>query len=448
MHRVQRREVAVVVVRRAVDLERLRHVGDPLRRAETVPGEVDHAHVHGPGFKVAPVIARAEQVLAGADSHAGGIADFPQPIGFVHVDLHPHHAQVFERLADPGRSFDAEVEVQVERNIDVRPDSVPECSDQRADVVDRGVVYGAVGGALAAAKTAEVDSRRIAGIDDIRLQCGKPAGHHLPTQRADVVPRPKRRHADDVGIARARRSAVRPVDALASPDGPSEQFVHGHAERLGLDIPQCEFDTRDGFCGDSARTLAGHAIEVPVARFDGTRILVDEHLFEFPGGRCDAVGHAPVGALAVTGDIGVGAHGDKRPRPPPRVDDECIDSGDFHGSSTRGLPANATIEDDLSARGDRQARRTIGGRAPGRRRSLRGRQRLDGCLRTWRCGGCATSLSVPRSSCIQGDSQSFFVAERNGHSAERCGKGGVPAKKNSRPSFMRGVGSLYRSARR
>ena len=183
-----------------------------------------------------------------------------------------------------------------------------------------------------AAETAPVNPRGVAGIDDVGLERGESARDHFLAQGLYVVPGPKRRHTDDVGVACARRSAVRPVDALAPPDRPPEQLVYGHAERLRLDIPQGELNPGDGFGSDPAGTLTGHAIKVPVARFDGTRILAQEDCFEFPGGRYDAVGHAPIGAFAVAGDASVGADGDELPRSPTRIDDECIDCRDFHGS--------------------------------------------------------------------------------------------------------------------
>src|SRR5207344_1988717 len=64
--RDERREVTVVVVRRAVDLERLREVGDLLRLVEAVPDDVDRRDVDPARLEVRPEVAAPVQVLARA----------------------------------------------------------------------------------------------------------------------------------------------------------------------------------------------------------------------------------------------------------------------------------------------------------------------------------------------------------------------------------------------
>ena len=237
-----------------------------------------------------------------------------------------------ERAADADRRLGLHVEVEVERDADVRADRPPERAEERLDVTDHLGRHGLVGGARPAAESREVDARRVARVDDVGLERPVAAADDLLAEPVDVVHRAERRHADDGGVHRARGPAVGPVDPLAEPEGPAEELVHRHAEGLGLHVPQRELDPRDRLGGDAAGALPRHAVEVPVDPLDRAGVLADQDGLEVPHRAHDAVRIAPVGALAVAGEAGVGPDGDELPGAPPRVDDERLDAGDLHGS--------------------------------------------------------------------------------------------------------------------
>jgi hypothetical protein len=81
VERVERGEVAVVVVGGDVQLVGLGELGDLPRLREAVPGDVHHDHVHRPGVEVGAVAAEAVEVLAGADRDGRRVLDLAEAAG-------------------------------------------------------------------------------------------------------------------------------------------------------------------------------------------------------------------------------------------------------------------------------------------------------------------------------------------------------------------------------
>jgi hypothetical protein len=333
---VQGREVAVVVVGRHVQLVALREIGDLAGLGEAVPRHVDHDDVHGAGLEVGAVAPEAVEVLPGADGHGAGLLHLPQRALVVHVDLHPHHADRRQRLADALRRLRLRVEVEVEGEADVGARGAAEGAEQGLDVLDHLARRVLVRRARAAAEAGEVHPRRVARVDDVGLEGAEAAPDDLLAEPEHVVHGPERGRADQRVAAGARGAAVRPVDELALPQRAAEQLVHRDAQRLGLDVPERELDARDGLGRDAARALPRHAVQVPVAQLDGPRVAADEDGLEVADGAHHAVGIAAVGALAVAGDAGVGADGHELPRTPAGVDDERVDLRDLHWTCLSG----------------------------------------------------------------------------------------------------------------
>ena len=168
LRRDERREMAVVVVRRAVDLERLGEVGDLLRLVEAVPDHVDRGDVHRAGLEERAGSRGRVQVLAGADRH--------------------RRASPHERRARPGRrgrpraragrtapsalgdaqhALGLEVEVEVDDRLARRPRCLPRT--RRAAHERLGDLAGA-DRAAARAEAGHQHLRLVAGNDDVRLE--------------------------------------------------------------------------------------------------------------------------------------------------------------------------------------------------------------------------------------------------------------------------------------
>ena len=84
--------------------------------------------------------------------------------------------------------------------------------------------------------------RLAVGVDeDVGLHRGEALFAHLAADRLDAVEIGDRR-LEPVGMIDAPGRAMRPVDPDAVADLAAEQFVAGHAERLGLDVEQRVLD--------------------------------------------------------------------------------------------------------------------------------------------------------------------------------------------------------------
>ena len=115
------RKVRVVVVRRAVDLERLGEVGDLLRLVEAVPDHVDRRDVHPARFEIRAEATARVEVLARADRHGRDVADVGERGRIEEVDLEPEQIERLQRLRDPHAAFRLEVEVEVDDRARVAP---------------------------------------------------------------------------------------------------------------------------------------------------------------------------------------------------------------------------------------------------------------------------------------------------------------------------------------
>ena len=333
---MHRGEVRVVVVGRAVELVALGEQGDIAGAGEALPGDVDHHVVHGARFEVGAVVADGVEVFAGGDGDAGLASDVGERLGLVHVDLDPHHLELFERLADLAGDERRAVEVEVERDLHIGPGAGLERADVFGNVAQQrgdGVAVEVVD----AAPAGSVDAGRVAGEDDVGLEGVEALLADFDAEGGDVVHRAQRRRADQLVAAGAGGAAVGPVDHLALAGGAAEEGVDGHAEGFALDVPEGELDAGDGFGGDAAGRLAGEAVHVPVAGLDGERVAAEQDRLHVLDGSDDAVGVASVGHFAVAGDALVGADGDELPGPPAGVDDEGFDFADLHGRSSFGV---------------------------------------------------------------------------------------------------------------
>src|SRR3990170_1533316 len=92
----ERREVRVVVVRGAVDLEGLREVGDLLRLVEAVPDDIHGGDVHASSLEIRPEVAAPVEVLARADRHRRDMANVRESPGVEEIHLEPEEVELVE----------------------------------------------------------------------------------------------------------------------------------------------------------------------------------------------------------------------------------------------------------------------------------------------------------------------------------------------------------------
>src|SRR5262245_48814436 len=143
---LERREVAVVVVGRDVQLVALGEVGDPARRPEALPTYVDLDHVHRVPLEVRPVLAHRLELLARADRDAHRVLELRERIRVLVVDLHPEEAVGLELAGEAQRLVRLEVHVDVQADVDVGPDRLAHRRDLldrcRDDVAGRALIVG------------------------------------------------------------------------------------------------------------------------------------------------------------------------------------------------------------------------------------------------------------------------------------------------------------------
>ena len=170
LRRDERREVAVVVVRRAVDLERLGEVGDLLRLVEAVPDHVDRGDVHRARLEERPEAAARVEVLARADrasARRGGRCASARRVE--EVDLEPERGRTARARARRARAPSG-LEVEVE--VDDRLGAARRCPRRtpRAGGRARPRSRSAAERAAARAEAGHEHLRLVAGDDDVRLE--------------------------------------------------------------------------------------------------------------------------------------------------------------------------------------------------------------------------------------------------------------------------------------
>ena len=97
---IKRRQVAVVVVGRDIELIALGQVSDLLGLREAVPRHVDHGDIERVLLEVGTVTAQGVEVLARADTRGGGLLDLQQRVRVIQVDFQPQQVERLQRLGD------------------------------------------------------------------------------------------------------------------------------------------------------------------------------------------------------------------------------------------------------------------------------------------------------------------------------------------------------------
>ena len=196
LRRDERRQVAVVVVRRDIRLVGLSHRGHALALNPAVPGQVDDGDVGSMHLQVGPVLLGRDQTLAGRDPGGGGVFDLAQRGRIPGVVFQPLHLERFEQPGDLLHAIGAEVVVDVERDPDLGADRLAERADLALDPVQHPRRHDAVHAVAGRPEARRVDPGRVAGDHDVRLERREAFLHHLAAERGDVVVALERRRAE------------------------------------------------------------------------------------------------------------------------------------------------------------------------------------------------------------------------------------------------------------
>ena len=205
---MHRRQVRVVVVRRNVELMRLRQQRDIPRARKPLPRYVDHHNVHRADVEVRAIVADRDQILPRGYRAAGAILDLAQTVWLIHVDLHPHHVELLQHPAYLNGRLGLHVEVQVQRNLNVISDRFLECPNVLLYMPQQRRRYRLIWGTAPAAEAVAITQVIAAEKDDVRLQRPKTAIPHFMPQVSNRLERIHRRCPDQLVITRARRAAM------------------------------------------------------------------------------------------------------------------------------------------------------------------------------------------------------------------------------------------------
>ena len=122
----QRGQVAVEVVRRAIDLVGLGHGRDLHRLEDAVPGQVDNADVHGIILEEIFELATAEKAFAAREGRSDRATDEGERARIEAVDLDPHQPVPLQRTDEADVALGLEVEIEIEEKLDVLAGAITE----------------------------------------------------------------------------------------------------------------------------------------------------------------------------------------------------------------------------------------------------------------------------------------------------------------------------------
>src|SRR6266511_2416166 len=342
LRRDEGREMAVVVVRRAVHLEGLGEIGDLLGLVEAVPDDVHRGDVHRTRLEEGTEGAVRVEVLAGTDRYRSSAADCRKRDGIEGVHLEPHQAVAFERARDAQHAFGGEIEVQVDDRLRFAARSFVEGveqADERSLELRRGIALE-----TRPVEAGHQDLRLVARNDDVRLEGAKPALDDLASKRRDVVVGRELCRVLDLPGAGTRRAAVRPVDLDVIAGWPSEELVDGNAERLRFEVEQRVLDAADRLLNHRARALPRRAEEIPDDALDRARVATDDVGREILNDASEPARRAVrVGDLRPADGAVVRRRLEEDPRAPTGVAEERFDLCDLHAAGGYGRWGRSTF---------------------------------------------------------------------------------------------------------
>ena len=189
-------------MRRNVQLVGLRQQRNIAGTRETLPRNVDHHDIHRARLEIRPVIPNRRQVLTRSYRATRTVLNLAQPVGLIHVNLHPHHVELLQHSTNLNRGLWLNVEVQIQRNLNIRANSLLERPDvllRMSEQCRRDFLIGRT-----AAETRAVTKVATIQRHYVRLQCTETAVPHLVTQISNRLQGIQRRNTYQLMVTRTR----------------------------------------------------------------------------------------------------------------------------------------------------------------------------------------------------------------------------------------------------
>src|SRR6185437_14020110 len=255
-----------------------------------------------------------------------------QRLGVVAVDLDPEHVVGRDRAEDFQVPLGLGVEIEVEKDVHVRPRAVAKGFEVGAEVAQH-LLLDIELRIKGPGKAGDPAGRGVAFIDkSVGLQRRKTLVARLRAERPDAVEIGDRRRIE-FRAADPPGAAMRPVDPDAVAHLAAEQHVARDAERLGLGVEQRVLDRTQPLGDHTARGRTGRGVQLGIDALVVERALPDHAR----GAALDHRRHAgrpePLVKLAPPDDAVSGADLEEVVVAPPRIGAQHGEAGDFHGGA-------------------------------------------------------------------------------------------------------------------
>ena len=325
-----RRKMAIIIVRRNIELIRLGQIPYLLRLGKPIPRHIDHKHIRRPRLEIRNKLAHIKQIFTRTNFSTRRILNLPNRIWLVHIDLQPQQIKLFQHLGNAHTRLGFEIKIQIQINIDIRTHSISKRTNKRLNMPENLSRNHAIRRPWFAAKTPKIHTGRIPRYHDIRLQRRISLFHNLPPQRGNIVHRAKRWRIEQIAIASTRSTAMRPINANLLARWTPKKLHNRNTERTRLNINKREFNTRNSLCRNTPRTLPRPPQHIPKTHLISARILADEQRRQIAHRPRNPIRTAAIATLPPAANPLIGIHPNKYPRAPTRIHNKCLNISNLH----------------------------------------------------------------------------------------------------------------------
>src|SRR6185437_10312273 len=346
-------EVAVEIMRRAIDVERVGDRRDPHAFPQPVPRYVDNRDIDCLFLEERTELLDAVDRLERGDRRRGRAADRGEAGRVVQVDLDPAHVERLDRLGDALVAFDVLAEIQIDMQPHLRAGAVAKRRELVRDGEDQFVVD-----VLVEHRRVRLKARRrhawLAAVEQqgIGLERLEAVLHRFMAERAHIMQAADRGRAEffleQRRVGNAEAAAMRPVKRDALAERPAEQRADRHAQGLGLDVETGIFDGSDRLIIEPARGELRQRAQRRADLADGARVLTHQHRREAADDVAGAPDAEPFVELGPADNAFVGRYFQVGQRAPAAVGVEILDLGNFHAATPAAYNSAYTVSITLS----------------------------------------------------------------------------------------------------